>query len=53
MLEPREEFTFYLPADKFYDFQVEDEYGNTYSLWEVSVKDNGIFWEVIQDNIDD
>ena len=53
ILEPRQEFTFNLPADKFYDFQVEDEYGNTYTLWEVAVKDNGIFWEVIQDDLDD
>ncbi|MCK5786550.1 MAG: hypothetical protein KAH54_08325 [Candidatus Sabulitectum sp.] len=53
VLESAEEFTFYLRADRFYDFQVEDERGNTYTLWEVAVKDNGIFWEIIQDNIDE
>ncbi len=52
VLEPREEFTFYLRADRFYDFHVQDELGNTYTLYEVAIKDNGIFWEVIQDDID-
>lgn len=52
VLEPRDDFTFYLSPDKFYDFQVEDDFGNTYTLWEVAVKDNGIFWEVIQDDMD-
>jgi hypothetical protein len=53
VLEIREEFIFYLPADRFYDFHAEDEYGNTYTLWEVPVKDNGIFWEVIRDDMDE
>jgi len=52
-LSPGDVFTFYLQADRFYDFQVEDEYGNTYTLWEVSVKDNGIFWEVTRDDMDE
>ena len=52
-IEPTDEFTFYVEADKFYDFQVEDEYGNTYTLWEVPVKDNGIFWEITPDDIDE
>jgi len=52
VLSPGDEFTFNLEADKFYDFQVEDEYGTTYTLWEVSVKDNGIFWEVTRDDMD-
>jgi len=52
ILAPQDEFTFYIPPERFYDFQVEDEYGNTYTLWEVSVKDNGIFWEVTQDDMD-
>ncbi len=50
---PGDEFTFNLEADNFYDFQVEDEYGTTYTLWEVSVKDNGIFWEVTRDDMDE
>lgn len=53
VLSPGDEFTFNLESDKFYDFQVEDEYGTTYTLWEVSVKDNGIFWEVTRDDMDE
>jgi hypothetical protein len=53
VLSPGDEFTFNLEADRFYDFQVEDEQGTTYTLWEVSVKDNGIFWEVTRDDMDE
>ena len=52
-IEPTEDFTFHVEADKFYDFQVEDESGNTYTMWEVAVKDNGIFWEIIPDDMDE
>ena len=53
LLEPTEEFTFHVEADMFYDFQVEDELGNIYTLWELAIKDNGIFWEIIPDDIDE
>ena len=46
LLEPGEEFTFYLPAGDTYDFKVEDEDGDTYTLWGIDVAEDGFYWEV-------
>jgi hypothetical protein len=52
LLEPGDEFTFYLPAGNTYDLKVEDEDGNTYTLWDVEIDEGGYNWEVELSDLD-
>jgi len=52
VLEPGEEFTFYVAAGDTYDFKVEDEDGDTYTLWGIDVAENGYYWEVTLNDMD-
>lgn len=52
LLEPGEEFTFYVPAGDTYDFKVEDGDGDTYTLWGIDVDENGFYWEVELSDMD-
>lgn len=51
LLHPGEEFTFYVPAGS-YDIQVEDEDGDTYTLWGVDIDESGYYWEVTLSDLD-
>lgn len=51
LLSPGDEFTFYVAPGE-YDIQVEDEDGDTYSLWGVSIDENGYYWEVTLSDLD-
>lgn len=46
LLSAGEEFTFYVPADDTYDFKVEDEDGDSYTLRGIDVDADGFYWEV-------
>jgi hypothetical protein len=52
VLEPGEEFTFYVPAGDTYDFKVEDEDGDVYSIWGIEVDESGFNWEVTLSDLD-
>ncbi len=52
LLEPGEEFTFFVPAGDTYDFKVEDEDGDTYTLWGIDVDEDGFYWEINIDDLD-
>lgn len=52
LLEPAEEFTFFVPAGYTYDFKVEDEDGDTYTLWGIYVDEDGFYWEVELSDMD-
>ncbi len=52
LLSPGEELTFYVPANDYYDFKVEDEDGDVYILWEVWVDEDGFYWSVDLDDMD-
>lgn len=52
LLEPGEEFTFFVPAGDTYDFKVEDEDGDTYTLWGIDVDEDGFYWEITMSDID-
>jgi len=52
LLHPGEEFTFYVPAGNSYDIQVEDEDGDTYTLWGVDIDEAGYYWEVTLSDLD-
>jgi hypothetical protein len=52
LLEPGEEFTFYVPAGDTYDFKVEDEDGDSYTLWGIDVAEDGFYWEVELSDMD-
>jgi hypothetical protein len=46
ILYPGENWTFWVYGDDYYDIQIEDEDGDTYSLWEVWVDYDGFYWSV-------
>ena len=52
LLEPGEEFTFFVPAGDTYDFKVEDGDGDTYTLWGIDVDEDGFYWEVELSDMD-
>ena len=52
LLSAGEEFTFYVPAGNTYDFKVEDEDGDTYTLWGIDVDADGFYWEVELSDMD-
>lgn len=52
LLEPGEEITFYVPAGDTYDFKVEDEDGDTYTLWGIDVAEDGFYWEITLEDMD-
>ena len=52
LLSPGEAFTFYIPADDYYNFKVEDEDGDVYTLSEVWVDEDGFYWSVDLDDMD-
>ena len=52
LLAAGEEFTFYVPAGVSYDFKVEDEDGDTYTLWGIDIDENGFYWEVELSDMD-
>jgi uncharacterized cupredoxin-like copper-binding protein len=52
LLNPGEEYTFYVPAGDTYDIQVEDEDGDTYTLWGEYIDEAGIYWEVTLSDLD-
>jgi len=52
LLQPGDEYTFYVPAGDTYDIQVEDEDGDTYTLWGVYIGDSGYYWEVTLSDLD-
>jgi hypothetical protein len=52
LVSPGEEFTFYVPAGDTYDIQVEDEDGDTYTLWGEYIDEAGIYWEVTLSDLD-
>ena len=52
LLHPGEEFTFYVPSGYSYDIQVEDEDGDTYTLWGVDIDEAGYYWEVTLSDLD-
>ncbi len=52
LLEPGEEFTFNVPAGNTYDFKVEDNEGDTYTLWGIDVHEDGFYWDVELSDID-
>jgi hypothetical protein len=51
LLNPGEEYTFYVNPGE-YDIQVEDEDGDTYTLWGVTVDESGYYWEVTLSDLD-
>jgi len=52
LLSAGDEFTFYVPAGDTYDFKVEDEDGDTYTLWGIDVDEDGFYWEVELSDMD-
>ena len=52
LLHPGETMTFYVPANDYYDFKCEDEDGDTYTLWEVWVDEDGFYWSVDLSDMD-
>jgi len=52
LLSPGEELTFYVDANDYYDFKVEDEDGDTYTLRDVWIDEDGVYWNVSLDNMD-
>ncbi len=52
LLDPGETFTFYVPAGDYYDFKCEDEDGDTYTLWEVWIDEDGFYWSVELSDMD-
>ena len=51
LCEPGEEYTFYVAPGE-YDLQVEDEDGDTYTLWGITIDENGYYWSVTLDDLD-
>ncbi|MCK5035790.1 MAG: hypothetical protein KAS73_07860 [Candidatus Sabulitectum sp.] len=52
LLSPGDELTFYVPAGDTYDFKVEDEDGDIYTIWGVDVDEDGFYWEVELSDMD-
>ncbi|MCD4706712.1 MAG: hypothetical protein K8S62_03140 [Candidatus Sabulitectum sp.] len=52
ILSADEEFTFFVPAGDTYDFKVEDEDGDTYTLWDIDIDEHGFYWEVELSDMD-
>ncbi len=52
LLEPGDEFTFFVPAGNTYDIKVEDVDGDTYTLWGIDIDEEGYYWEVTLSDID-
>ena len=52
LLAPGEAITFYVPANDYYDLKVVDEDDDTYTLWEVWVDEDGIYWSVDLSDMD-
>lgn len=52
LLSAGEEFTFYVPAGDTYDFKVEDEDGDIYTIWGIDVDEDGFYWEVELSDMD-
>ncbi|PIE53079.1 hypothetical protein CSA37_02990 [Candidatus Fermentibacteria bacterium] len=51
LLHPDEDFTFYV-AEGEYDIRVEDEDGDTYTLWGVTIDQEGYYWSVTLGDMD-
>jgi hypothetical protein len=51
VLEPGEMFTVWVDPGT-YDIQVEDEDGDTYTLWDIPVDESGYYWEVTLADMD-
>ncbi len=52
LLASGETFTFYVPADDYYDLRVVDEDDDVYTLWEVWVDSDGFYWSVDLSDMD-
>ncbi len=52
LIEPGEEFTFYVPAGSTYDLRVEDEDSDTYTLRGIEIAEDGYYWEVELSDMD-
>lgn len=52
VLHPGNEFTFYVPAGDSYDIKVEDEDGDSYTIWGVDIDESGYYWEVTLSDLD-
>lgn len=46
VLSPGRSFTFYVPSNDYYDIMCEDEDGDTYTLYEVWIDPDGVYWDV-------
>ena len=51
LLEPGEVFTVWVDPG-IYDLKVEDEDGDTYTLWGVEVDEDGVYWDVTLEDMD-
>lgn len=52
LLYAGDEITFYVPANEYYDIRCIDEDDDYYTLWEVWVDNDGVYWSVDLSDMD-
>ncbi|MBN1435385.1 hypothetical protein JW921_11545, partial [Candidatus Fermentibacterales bacterium] len=52
LLNPGEELTVWVPANDYYDIRCIDEDDDSYTLWEVWIDEDGVYWSVDLGDLD-